>query len=297
MFQLVLSLVLRVLMVWGLFGCSVYDTKSTVQVYSYPPPKISDLSITESGVVMTINSGMYFSSHEDFDYYILFFGSPGTDFQSDIDNATMGDFTAVNEIPNYLQTSDKPSVSGSYLNAITVTINLNNFQSLKTYDFTAIAYGYNESYGRLYDNNGWLYSKTATSHTLHIPIITSGTIKEDQALVINNDKWEVSNNTSMNDSLIFVFATNITSEQHNVMIVRGNIGISPLGYVSGGTILPVDDYVNGQTNNYFVVVSKHSYALKNLSNNTYARLVISSVSDTTINFQLFYSTNSGERKF
>lgn len=298
MFQFVLSLTLWTLLVWGLLGCSAYDTKSTVQVYSYPPPKISGLSITKSGVIMTVTSGMYFPSHEDFNYYIILSGPSGTtDFQSDINDAPMGDFTSVREIPNYLAQTSKPSVSGSYLNAITVTINLSNFQSLETYDFTAIAYGYNESYGRLYENNGWLYSKATTSHTLHIPIITNGTIREHQTLVINDDKWKVSDNTFIDDSLAFVFATNINSEQYNVMIVRGNVGISPLGYVSGETILPVDYYVDDKTDNYFVVVSEHSYALKNLLKNTYARLVISSVNSTTITFQLFYSTTPNQRKF
>lgn len=314
--------------IFWLIGCSAFDTKNTANLYRYPPPVLSNLRIVDNEILFNIDNNMYYPDHEDFQYYIILSGDKGTDFKQSISN--IGDLTSVSTIPDYLARTTKPSVTGSYLNRLEFKIYMSNFQELKTYDFATISFGYNASVGKLYQNNGWLYSDPSTSVSLHIPKVLEGSISNATggtggtppslyagiSLDAMGD-WVIVNNSF--DDGIYLDTNSYTKngvETVEPIIhpgANGKVGIQILGHLNTGeaTKIPVDNYSIGKaSDNYFFSLPKdYFFALKSITGNTYARLYIVSKETSTIeisgvdyrldiiNFKLTYSTIANENFF
>lgn len=293
------------IMLLGVNGCAVFDTRQTAQVFKYPPPLISQITINETQVGITITSDMYYPNHEDFSYYVILSGPAGTGFQTAIEQGGLSSMASVTLIPNYLTNTTKPTASGNYLNAVTTVIPRSRFSNETDYDFAVIAYGYNESYGRLYDNNGWLYSDVSLVKSIHNPQFTNFLFTNNQGLSLSGGNWQIGNTSAIVNGVEFAYSTNVSTDPFPSVVLRarGNVGINPLGLVDVDAIteLPTDGYVTvqGYPQNYFPVIFVYSYALKDVAGNIYARMYINTYDflNKEVSIKLIYTTTPNVRVF
>ncbi len=253
------------LLLLGLFSCAGYSARNTTFLIEYTTPKVLSLQADAGELIATIGINLNPRENSDFEEYWILIAEadangdcPANLFQADASsplNTNRGEVFS-SYFQNYSVTN---TFSGTKVNDAIIRIpiieedddgqddglGLNTAGERSVVRFynlclSVVAWGYNEDYAEIYENNGWLLSAAAPARNFYVGgLITNLSLSPYETNAIEDEVYgyvlssDVSPFTASEDAnAADLYITNYTEQGETIArprVVGATIDLLPIG--------------------------------------------------------------------